>query len=69
MINKEDVAERHDTNQNKSHCCHSSMRASAQTDNPAFLFTLSLLRVINFKFPLQPHRKYYITQYEELCFS
>ena len=24
--------------------------------------TLSLLRVINVKFPLQPHQKYYITQ-------
>ena len=23
----------------------------------------------NFKFPLQPHQKYYITQYEELGFS
>ena len=31
--------------------------------------TLSLPRVINFKFPLQPHQKYYITQYEELDFS
>ena len=27
------------------------------------------LRVINFKFPLQPHKKYHITQYEELGFS
>ena len=34
-----------------------------------FLFlTLSLSRVINVKFPLQPHQKYYITQYEELGF-
>ena len=33
------------------------------------LFTLSLPRVINFKFPLQPHQKYYSTQYEELGFS
>ena len=31
--------------------------------------TLSLPRVINFKFPLQPHQKYDITQYEELGFS
>ena len=31
--------------------------------------TLSLPRVINFKFPLQPHQKYYTTQYEELRFS
>ena len=30
--------------------------------------TLSLPRVINFKFPLQPHQEYYITQYEELGF-
>ena len=28
--------------------------------------TLSLPGVINFKFPLQPHQKYYVTQYEEL---
>ena len=27
------------------------------------------LRVINVKFPLQPHQKYYITQYEEFGFS
>ena len=31
--------------------------------------TLSFPRVINFKFPLQPHQKYYITQYEELGVS
>ena len=31
--------------------------------------TLSLPRVNNFKFPLQPHQKYHITQYEELGFS
>ena len=30
--------------------------------------TLSLQRVINRKFPLQPHQKHYITQYEELGF-
>ena len=30
--------------------------------------TEATLRVINFKFPLQPHPKYYITQYEELAF-
>ena len=30
--------------------------------------TLSLPRVINVKFPLQPHRKYYMTQCEELDF-
>ena len=33
------------------------------------ILTSSLPRVINFKFPLQPHQKYYITQYEELGFS
>ena len=31
--------------------------------------TLSLPRVIYFKFLLQPHQKYYITHYEELGFS
>ena len=31
--------------------------------------TLSLPGVINFKFPPQPHWKYYIAQYEELGFS
>ena len=31
--------------------------------------TLSLPRVFNFRFPVQPHQKYYITQYGELCFS
>ena len=31
--------------------------------------TLSLPRMINFKFPLQPYEKYYITQYEELGYS
>ena len=31
--------------------------------------TLSLPRVINFKFPLQPHQKYCTTQYEERGFS
>ena len=34
-----------------------------------FSLTLSLPRVISFKFPLRPHQKYYITQYEELGFS
>ena len=33
------------------------------------LLTLSLPRVINIKFLLQPHQKYYITLYEELGFS
>ena len=32
----------------------------------AHMLTLSLPRVINVKFPLQPHQKYYITQHEEL---
>ena len=33
------------------------------------LLTLSLPRVINVKFPLPPHEKYYIIQYEELGLS
>ena len=33
------------------------------------LLSLSLPRAINLKFLLQPHQKYYITQYEELGFS
>ena len=36
---------------------------------PAFYavrLNLSLPRVVNFKLSLQPHQKYYITQYEEL---
>ena len=33
------------------------------------VITLSLPRVINVKFLLQPHQKYYITQYGELDFS
>ena len=33
------------------------------------VLTLSLLRVINVKIPLQPHKKYDITQYGELDFS
>ena len=36
---------------------------------PGQLLTLSCPRVINFKFLLQPHQKYYITQYEEVGFS
>ena len=31
--------------------------------------TLSHPRVINIKYPLQPHQKFNITQYEELGFS
>ena len=33
------------------------------------VLALSLLRVINVKIPLQPHKKYDITQYGELDFS
>ena len=33
------------------------------------VLALSLLRVINVKIPLQPHKKYDITQYGELEFS
>ena len=38
------------------------------TENDSLL-TLSLPRVINLKFLVQPHQKYYVTQYEELGFS
>ena len=38
-------------------------------DYVIFRLTLSLPRVIHFKFLLQPHQKYYITQYEEFGFS
>ena len=37
--------------------------------DPRDKLTLSLPRVINFKFPLRPHQKYCITQYQELDFS
>ena len=39
----------------------------AQPKRPCL--TLSLPRVINFKFLLQPHQEYYITKYGELDFS
>ena len=35
----------------------------------SLILTLSLTIVIKFKSLLQPHQKYYITQYEELDFS
>ena len=44
--------------------CFSNMTANCQ-----HRITLSLPRVIKFKFPLQPHQKYDITQYEEVGFS
>ena len=34
-----------------------------------FSFNPFFPRVINFKFLLQPHQKYHITQYEDLGFS
>ena len=40
-----------------------------QKENPPTLLTLSLPRVIKFKFLLHSHQQYYITQYEELGFS
>ena len=39
---------------------------SANQEAVQALLSLSLLRVINVKIPLQPHKKYDITQYEEL---
>ena len=47
-----------------------SSRTSPRTLLPILPHAPGLLpRVINFKFLLQPHQKYYITQYEELGFS
>ena len=45
--------------------------ASRFSRGGSYGLTLSLprLRVINFKFPLYPHQKYFITQYEEVDFS
>ena len=48
---------------NVARCCTNMLHPFGQG------LTLSLSRVINFKFPLQPHQKDYITQYEELGFS
>ena len=45
--------------------CHLSLEMFARILSR----TLSLPRVINIKFPLQPHQKYNITQYEEVGFS
>ena len=42
---------------------------SATPNQFSHTITLSLPRVIRVKFPLQPHQKYNITQYEELGFS
>ena len=42
---------------------------SIVTGDAVVALTLSLLRVINVKIPLQPHKKYDITQYGELDFS
>ena len=49
---------------------HSSVHVpiNSSTYFSVYLLTLSLPRVINFKFPLQLHQKYNITQYEELDF-
>ena len=40
------------------------VRKRACLNMPNLSLTLSLLRVINFYFPLQPYQKYYITQYD-----
>ena len=52
---------------NPTCCMHFPPRTCKAADLAAL--TLSLLRVISFKFPLQPHQKYDITQYGELGFS
>ena len=39
-----------------------------KTGEQSFHLTLSFLGVINFKFPLQPHQKYYIHSMENLAF-
>ena len=44
-------------------------RTEKQNKLPPRRLTLSLLRVINVKILLQPHKKYDITQYGELDFS
>ena len=41
----------------------------AEINHNVLSLTLSLLRVIDVKIPLQPHQKYNITQYGELDFS
>ena len=62
-----------DSSPTKTQPVNSSLRAAefcwqpALSENPAL--TLSLLTVINVKIPLQPHKKYDITQYGELDFS
>ena len=49
-------------------CVPVTSKLSSIAPNPnKILLTRSLPRVINFKFPLQSHLKYGITQYEELC--
>ena len=50
-------------------CKLSESRDKIPSRVQAPFLTLSLPRVINFKFPLQPHQKYNITQYGELGFS
>ena len=45
------------------------IRYTAITSVFPYMVILSLPRVVNFKFALQPHQKYYITQYEELGFT
>ena len=42
--------------------------AQLQTPSRNTVLTLSLPKMINFKFLLHPHKKYYITQYGELGF-
>ena len=48
---------------------HSICRAPHEKKVGQCVLTLSLPRVINIRFPLQPHQQYNITQYEERGFS
>ena len=42
------------------------MKDDYTTNSHLYIFSLS--KVINVRFPLQPHQRYYITQYGELGF-
>ena len=59
-----------DISQLPTHTCNVAWRDNLKVrGRTVSRLTLSFLRVINAKFPLQPNRKYYITQYGELDFS
>ena len=74
------VVERRKSDSGDRHRSHSDAFTQSFQSRPPFFswcwvtrlsppsWTLSLPRVTNIKFLLQPHQKYYITQYEELGF-